>query len=79
MASGDAADPSYEYSRTLDKLGKIKDTLDASSTAELDLPMLVVVGDQTSARAPTRASRIIVAGRQTTPRILVRAQRCSQS
>lgn len=39
------------YSRTLDALGRIKDAIDSSATAELNLPMLCVVGDQTSGKS----------------------------
>eukprot|EP00965_Chrysotila_dentata_P001233 40039-Pleurochrysis_carterae.AAC.2 len=42
---------SDNYSHTLDVLGKIKDTVDASTGTELDLPMLCVVGDQTSGKS----------------------------
>lgn len=48
MPNGDAR--TVAYSETLDALGKIKDRLDKSS-AELDLPMLCVVGDQTSGKS----------------------------
>jgi len=39
------------YSQTLDALGKMKDAVDASETAQIDLPMLCVVGDQTSGKS----------------------------
>jgi energy-coupling factor transporter ATP-binding protein EcfA2 len=46
-----ALDGLASYSRTLDAIGKMKDAVDASESAQIDLPMLCVVGDQTSGKS----------------------------